>query len=98
HLLPSVKLALKPNYVGVAPKGHQLYIANEENSVSVVDTSNDRVLSEKIPMSGPARFVAFSPNGRYAYISLWDKEGGKIHSVSVLDTRDNRVKARILVD
>ena len=98
HRPPVIKLAFKPNYVGVAPGGHQLYIANKENSVSVVDTSNNKVSSAPIPMSGPAQFVAFSPDGRYAYISLWDKEGGKIHSVSVLDTRDDLVKAMIPVD
>jgi YVTN family beta-propeller protein len=92
-----VALTLTPNYVAPAANGHQLYIANKEYSVSVIDTA-DNQLSATIGVPGPARFVAFSRDGRYAFVSLWDEPGGNIHSVSILDIRDNHIKATIPVD
>jgi YVTN family beta-propeller protein len=93
----SIPLQHQPNFVAPSPNGRQLYIANDDNSVSVFDTYTNQATAT-IPEPGPARFVAFSPDGRFVYVSLWDQEGGKIHAVSVLDTQDNSVKATIGVD
>jgi YVTN family beta-propeller protein len=93
----TVKLASAPNYVAVSPSGHQLYVADGNQTVSVLDTSNNRVTTDDIRMPGPAQFLSFSPDGRYVYVSLWDRKGGSVHAVSILDTTDNTVKKTIPV-
>ncbi|MEV6848805.1 Hsp70 family protein [Actinoplanes sp. NPDC051411] len=92
-----VKLPTAPNYVAASPNGHQLYIADGNQTVSVLDTSDNRVTTSDIKMPGPAQFLSFSPDGRYVYVSLWDQRGGSVHAVSVLDTTDNTVKKTIRV-
>jgi YVTN family beta-propeller protein len=92
-----VKLASAPNYVAAAPNGHQLYIADGNQTVSVLDTSDNRVTTNDIRMPGPAQFLSFSPDGRYVYVSLWDRKGGDVHAVSILDTSDNTIKKTIPV-
>ena len=92
-----VKLATAPNYVAASPNGHQLYIADGNQTVSVLDTSDNEVTTNDIRVPGPAQFLSFSPDGRYVYVSLWDRKGGDVHAVSILDTTDNTVKKTIPV-
>jgi YVTN family beta-propeller protein len=92
-----VPLTSAPNYVAATPNGRQLYIANNDNTVSVVDTFTNHV-STRIGVPGPARYVSFSPDGKYAYVSLWDKEGGTVHAVSILDTSSVKIQTTIAVD
>ena len=92
-----VSLASAPNYVAASPNGHQLYIAGGNQTVSVLDTSNNQVTTNDIRMPGPAQFLSFSPDGRYVYVSLWDRKGGNVHAISILDTTDNTVKKTIPV-
>jgi YVTN family beta-propeller protein len=100
--VPSVEgtlpLASAPNYVAASPNGQQLYIADGNNTVSVLDTVDNQVTTRNIRMPGPAQFLSFSPDGRYAYVSLWDKAGGRIHAVSIVDTTDNIIKKTITMD
>lgn len=93
-----VKLASAPNYAAVSPNGHQVYIADGNKSVSVVDTNTDTVTTNDIRVPGPAQFLSFSPDGRYVYVSLWDRKGGSVHAVSIIDTSDNTVKETIPVE
>ena len=97
HIDHSVKLEFAPNYLAASPNGHQLYIAGANSSVAVFDITADKVTAD-VSVPGPAQFLCFSPDGRYVYVSLWDKLGGRIHEVSIVDTRDNSVKASIQVD
>jgi YVTN family beta-propeller protein len=97
HLDLRVKLGSAPNYVGASPNGHQLYIANGNKSVVVYDITA-KAETATIPLPGPAQFLSFSPDGRYVYVSIWDKPGGTIHEMSILDTRDDSVKPPIPVD
>ncbi|MGX6606119.1 Hsp70 family protein [Micromonosporaceae bacterium Da 78-11] len=92
-----VKLSFAPNYVTAAPNGRQLYVADGNRTVSVIDTSDNRVITDDIQVAGPAQFLSFSPDGRYVYVSLWDRKGGDIHAVSIIDTADNTVKKTIPV-
>jgi YVTN family beta-propeller protein len=92
-----VPLESAPNYVAASPNGHQLYIADGNQTVSVLDTGDNQVTTNDIRMPGPAQFLSFSPDGRYVYVSLWDRKGGDIHAVSILDTADNTVKKTIPV-
>jgi YVTN family beta-propeller protein len=96
--VPSVEgklqLTSAPNYVAASPNGRQLYIADGNNTVSVVDTVDNQVI-KTLTVSGPAQFVSFSPDGRYAFVSLWDELGGKVHAVIKVDTTDNIIKNSI---
>jgi YVTN family beta-propeller protein len=92
-----VKLSAGPTYVAAAPSGRQLYIADGKQTVSVLDTSTNKLTTTAIRVPGPAQFLSFSPDGRYVYVSLWDRRGGDIHAVSVLDTNDNTIKKTISV-
>ncbi|MGR6964838.1 CHAT domain-containing protein [Geodermatophilus sp. URMC 61] len=76
-----------PGYVVASPSGRQLYVANSDaGTVTVVDTERDQV-TEQIPVPiGSPRFLAFSPNGRAVYVSLYDEDSGD-GAVGVLDTR-----------
>src|SRR4051812_28507266 len=69
-----------------------LYVPNEfDNTVSVIDTSNDSVVAT-IPVSGQyADTVAVSPNGAFVYLA---SESG---IVSVIDTFSNSVVSTINV-
>jgi YVTN family beta-propeller protein len=87
-----------PGFVAAAPNGRQLYVANRDAGVvTVVNTASNSVAGEiKIPQ-GPPQFISFSRDGRRAYVSLWDKEGGSVHAISVLDTTTNKVLKTIQV-
>ncbi|WP_369135934.1 Hsp70 family protein [Modestobacter sp. I12A-02662] len=87
-----------PGFVVAAPSGRQLYVANRDAGVvTVVDTAVDQVTAT-IPIdAGPPQFIAFSPDGRRAYVSVWD-DARTIAAVSVLDTTTNEVVETIPVD
>jgi YVTN family beta-propeller protein len=87
-----------PGFVVAAPNGRQLYVANREAGVvTVVDTAVDKVTAT-IPIdAGPPQFIAFSPDARRAYVSVWDEER-TVAAVSVLDTRTNSVVETIPVE
>jgi YVTN family beta-propeller protein len=88
-----------PGYVAAAPNGTQLYIANREAGVvTVVDTAVNKITGRITIAEGPPQFIAFSRDGRRAYVSLWDKPEGDIHAISVLDTTSNTVVATIQVE
>jgi YVTN family beta-propeller protein len=82
-----------PGFVVASPNGRQLYIANRAAGVvTVVDTAVDRVTATiRIPV-GPPQYLAFSPDGRTVYVSVWD-EARTVAAVSVLDTTTNTIVA-----
>jgi YVTN family beta-propeller protein len=90
----TVPLASPPVYVAAAPNGKRLYIADGNPTVSVFDTASGKV-TKNITVPGPAQYVSFSLDGRYAYISLWDRKFGSVHAVSIVDTTDNTVKKTV---
>jgi YVTN family beta-propeller protein len=94
----TIEVGETPGFVAAAPNGRQLYIANRDvGVVTVVDTAVDTVTAT-IPIDvGPPQFIAFSPDGRRAYVSVWD-EARTIAAVSVLDTTSNSVVDTIAVD
>ena len=88
----TIRLPAKPDFVAVSPNGRQLYIADAAaHALTVVDTSTNKV-SATIPVpTGPPRYLTFSPDGHFVYISVWDDPNGKIHKVSALDTTDDAI-------
>jgi YVTN family beta-propeller protein len=85
-------------FVVAAPNGRQLYVANREAGVvTVIDTAVNKATATIDISAGPPQFIAFSPDGRTAYVSVWD-EARTIAAVSVLDTTTNSVVATIDVE
>ena len=85
-------------FVVAAPSGRQLYVANREAGVvTVVDTAVNKATATIDISAGPPQFIAFSPDGRRAYVSVWD-EARTIAAVSVLDTTSNTEIATIDVE
>jgi YVTN family beta-propeller protein len=94
---PKIEVGETPGFVVAAPSGRQVYVANREAGVvTVVDTAVDRVTATIRIDAGPPQFIAFSPDGRRAYVSVWD-EARTIAAVSVLDTTTNAVVETIPV-
>lgn len=94
---PTIPVGETPGFVAASPDGRQLYVANRSAGViTVVDTAVD-VVTGTVPISvGPPQYLTFSPDGRIAYVSVWD-EARTIAAVSVLDTTTNTVGATVPV-
>ncbi|MDQ1662083.1 MAG: hypothetical protein QOJ68_2063 [Blastococcus sp.] len=94
---PVIKVGVTPNFVVASPSGRQLYIASRDAGlVTVVDTAVNQVTATVHISAGPPQFLAFSPDGRKVYVSVWNT-ARTIAAVSVLDTTTNRVIATIAV-
>jgi len=84
-----------PGFVAVAPHGRQAYVANRAAGVvTVVDTAVDRVTATIPVPLGPPQYLAFSPDGRTVYVSIWD-EARTVAAIGVLDTTTNSVVTAI---
>jgi YVTN family beta-propeller protein len=93
----TVPVGATPGFVVVSPNGRQAYIANRaEGVVTVIDTAVDRVTATIPVEAGPPQFLAFSPDGRTIYVSIWN-EARTIAAVGVLDTTSNSIVATIPV-
>jgi molecular chaperone DnaK len=93
----TVAVGNTPGFVVVAPNGRQAYIANRTAGVvTVVDTAVNRVTATIPVPAGPPQFLAFSPDGRRIYVSVWNDER-TIAAVGVLDTTTNSIIATIPV-
>jgi YVTN family beta-propeller protein len=95
----TIDVGQTPGFVAAAPNGRQLYVANRDAGVvTVVDTAVDQVTGEISIDAGPPQFISFSPDASRAYVSVWDREGGEVAAVVVLDTTTNSVVETIPVD
>jgi YVTN family beta-propeller protein len=84
-----------PSFVAVSPTGRQAYVANgNAGVVTVVDTAINRVTATVPIAAGPPQYLAFAPDGRRLYISIFNDQQ-TIHAVGVLDTASNAVIATI---
>jgi YVTN family beta-propeller protein len=87
----TIPVGVTPGFVAVTPNGHHLYVANRTAGVvTVVDTAVNQVTATIKIDAGPPQYIAFSPDGRRAYVSVWNDER-TIAAVSVLDTTTNKV-------
>ncbi len=86
-----------PTFAVASPNGRQVYVAGGASGViTVVDTAVNAVTA-RIPVpAGPPQFLAFAPDGRTVYVSVWN-DARTIHAVSVLDTTSNSIVATIPV-
>jgi YVTN family beta-propeller protein len=75
-----------PGYVQVAPNGRYAYITNRDAGVvTVLDTTLDSVTATIPIEAGPPRFVTFSPDGKRAYVTVYNEEK-TVNAVVFLDT------------
>jgi YVTN family beta-propeller protein len=86
-----------PGYMEIAPSGRFAYIANRELGVlSIFDTTRNAVTGTiKVAEGGP-QFVAFSPDGKRAYVSIFNN-ARTVNVIGVLDTATNAFIATIPV-
>ncbi|MGQ0575918.1 MAG: protein kinase domain-containing protein [Pseudonocardia sp.] len=91
----SVPVGATPGYMEIAPNGAYGYIANRAAGVlTVFDTvRNETIGSIPVPEGGP-QFVAFSPDGSRAYVSIFNNSF-TLNEVGVLDTATGTFIARV---
>ncbi|QJY44901.1 Hsp70 family protein [Pseudonocardia broussonetiae] len=80
-------------FVAVSPNGRLAYVANRAAGVvTVIDTAINRTTATIAIPAGPPQYLAFSPDGRRVYVSVFNEER-TIAAVAVLDTTTNAVVA-----
>ena len=86
-----------PGFVVVSPDGRRALVANQAAGVvTVVDTATNAVTARVPVPTGPPQYLAFSPDGRRVYVSIWD-QARTVAAVGVLDTATNQFVATIPV-
>ena len=93
-----IQVGQTPSYVQVAPNGKFAYISDPAaGAITVLNTASGKVSGTiKIPQ-GPPQFVSFSPDGRTAYVSVYNTRGSA-HLVAFIDTATRTVASTVLVD
>jgi serine/threonine-protein kinase len=87
----SIPVGPTPGYLEIAPNGRFAYIASREAGViTVLDTTINKVTATIPVPQGPPQFVAFSPKGDRAYVSVFNKDL-TINLVVFVDTATNTV-------
>jgi YVTN family beta-propeller protein len=93
----TVTVGPTPNFVVAAPNDRQLFVASPgADAIFVVDTTAKQVTATIKVDAGPPRFLAFSPDGRVVYISVFD-DARTIAAVAVLDTATLKITKTIPV-
>ena len=93
-----IPVGATPGYVAITPDGRFAYIANRAAKVvTVLDTTINKVTAT-IPIdAGPPQFIAFSPDGSRAYVSLYNDDK-TINLVDVINTRTTKALTEIPVE
>jgi YVTN family beta-propeller protein len=70
HAVGEITIApvTRPYYPTYSPDGSKVYVPSESSNLTVIDTATNAVSS--IAMGGSSFFVAFTPDGTSAYVSL----------------------------
>lgn len=89
---PSISVGDSPQGMAIKPDGSRVYVANNgSNSVSVINTSTDAIVTTIAVGSAPVKMVV-SPDGSRLYVVNYS--GG---SVSVINTSTNTIATTIPV-
>ncbi|NMH99992.1 Hsp70 family protein [Pseudonocardia acidicola] len=88
-----------PQAGAITPDGRFAYVTSTSTStISVVDLATNAVAASIPVAAGPPVFVAFTPDGARAYVSVFDEIRGTGNAVVVLDTASKAVTATIPAD
>ncbi|HEV7830652.1 MAG TPA: Hsp70 family protein, partial [Pseudonocardiaceae bacterium] len=91
----TIQVGKTPGFVAVSPNGRHAYIANRDiQTITVLDTAVDKVTATIPIPAGPPQFLAFAPNGRTLYVTIYNAQR-TIHVIDVIDTTSNTVVATI---
>jgi YVTN family beta-propeller protein len=91
----SIAIGKTPVFVAVSPNGQHAYIANGDAQViTMIDTANNQVTATVPIKAGPPQFLAFAPDGRTLYVSIFNDQQ-TIHVIDVIATASNTVVATI---
>jgi YVTN family beta-propeller protein len=91
----TISVGTAPVFVAVSPNGHYAYIANRDiQAITVLDTAINQVTATIPIPSGPPQFLAFAPDGRMLYVTIYNDQQ-TIHVVDVISTATNTVVATI---
>jgi YVTN family beta-propeller protein len=91
----TIPLGQSATFVAVSPHGKHAYVANADaQTVTVVNTADNHVIATIPILVGPPQFLAFAPDGRTLYVSIFNDQR-TIHAIDVLDTGSNSVVTTI---
>jgi YVTN family beta-propeller protein len=77
----------EPRNLAISPDGNYVFVANAgEDTLSVIDAKNGKVLADKITVGTEPYGLAFSPNGSYLYVA-----NARSNTVSVVDPKNMKV-------
>jgi YVTN family beta-propeller protein len=80
-MITQIPVGREPLDITYSPDGRYLFTANNlDNTVTVIDTADDRVIAE-IPAGNAPTSISVLPNGRQAYVT--DENGGKIEILNL---------------
>jgi YVTN family beta-propeller protein len=89
-------VATGPQAGAVTPDGAFAWVTSTgKKVVSVVDLATNNVVAEIPIPDGPPVYVAFTADGRRAYVSVHDEANRAPNAVLVLDTQTRAITARI---
>ena len=87
-----------PGFVAITPDGRFAYIANRAaKTVTVLDTTVNKVTATIPVTAGPPQFIAFSPDGSRAYVSVYNDDK-TINLAVVINTRTTKPLQEIPVE
>lgn len=89
-LIAGIDVGADPNSLVVSPDGMNVYVANPDNTISIIDTSTYMVTGNISVESEPV-YLAISPDGSRIYAAQTN------NTVAVIDTVKNQVIAYINV-
>jgi YVTN family beta-propeller protein len=91
----SIAVGKTPTFVTLSPNGRYAYIASGvAGLITVVDTAADYATTTNPITDGPPQFLAFAPDGRMLYASIYNDQQ-TIHVLDAIDTASNTVIATI---
>jgi YVTN family beta-propeller protein len=89
----TIRVGAGPAGVAVTPDGSKVYVANEDGTVSVIDTASNAVTDTiTLPVGSEPFGVAVTPDGSKVYVANFNSK-----SVSVITTTGNTVTATVTV-
>ena len=93
-----IRVGGTPQYAQVAPDGTFVYVTDPAaGTVLRVDTRSDKVTATIRVPQGPPQLLSFSPDGRRAFVSVFDRQY-RANYVVYIDTSTDTVTKAVAVD